>query len=351
MDETAVELPRALQLMWGIEGPARPGPKPTLHISDIGAGRGQARRRGRARRGLDEQGGGRARLHHDVALPVRRFQGRAVRRDARRGVRAAGADRPGAGLAGADHRLGADALPGRACTGTPGCCRCRSSSRRCHRSSWTGWSSACGPSKGHQLSPADQLSAMVLVNIYVRGTAQLTADMFVGGERTKEENDQLYGRRLMMLATPDRFPTIAANHRIRDAGRRRRFRLGRLHLRPDRHPRRHPGPDRPQRRPRLRAAGGGGTQYGRSDVELVGYSSEDRGDAAGGLGVGVAAAAVALADAVEELDQVLDDQLPSPPASGASPSRPTAAGRSAGPAAPAHPCGPRRRRTRPSAPA
>src|SRR5690348_6597025 len=37
MEKTAEDLPRALQLMWGIEGPARPGPKPTLTISDIGA--------------------------------------------------------------------------------------------------------------------------------------------------------------------------------------------------------------------------------------------------------------------------------------------------------------------------
>ncbi|HET6297205.1 MAG TPA: TetR/AcrR family transcriptional regulator, partial [Kribbella sp.] len=37
MGETADDLPRVLQLLWGLEGPARPGPKPTLQISDIGA--------------------------------------------------------------------------------------------------------------------------------------------------------------------------------------------------------------------------------------------------------------------------------------------------------------------------
>ncbi len=37
MSETAEELPRVLQQLWGMEGPARPGPKPTFHISDIGA--------------------------------------------------------------------------------------------------------------------------------------------------------------------------------------------------------------------------------------------------------------------------------------------------------------------------
>jgi arginine/ornithine N-succinyltransferase beta subunit len=63
---------------------------------------------------------------------------------------------------------------------------------------------------GTALSAADQLQSMVLVNIFVRGAAQLTADMFVSPERSKEANDQLYAQRLMMLATPDRFPMIAA---------------------------------------------------------------------------------------------------------------------------------------------
>ena len=35
MSETAEDLPRVLQQLWGLEGPARPGPKPTFHISDL----------------------------------------------------------------------------------------------------------------------------------------------------------------------------------------------------------------------------------------------------------------------------------------------------------------------------
>src|SRR4051812_2013517 len=35
MDEQ-VELPRVLQQLWGIEGPARPGPKPAFQLADIG---------------------------------------------------------------------------------------------------------------------------------------------------------------------------------------------------------------------------------------------------------------------------------------------------------------------------
>jgi hypothetical protein len=37
METNEVELPRVLQQLWGLEGPARPGPKPTFHISEIGA--------------------------------------------------------------------------------------------------------------------------------------------------------------------------------------------------------------------------------------------------------------------------------------------------------------------------
>ena len=50
---------------------------------------------------------------------------------------------------------------------------------------------------------------LLLVNIYVRGTGALTVGAPKGTQQVSETN-QLYGRRLMMLATPDRFPTIAA---------------------------------------------------------------------------------------------------------------------------------------------
>jgi hypothetical protein len=64
------------------------------------------------------------------------------------------------------------------------------------------------------LTPKDQLSSMLLVNIYVRGTAQLTANLLTGDAAVLEaarQADRLYAQRLAMLATPDRFPSIAAN--------------------------------------------------------------------------------------------------------------------------------------------
>lgn len=66
------------------------------------------------------------------------------------------------------------------------------------------------------LSPADSLSAMLLVNIYVRGAGALTAGMKPDAQQPAEAN-QLYVQRLVMLADPDRFPTIAGNLRSRPA--------------------------------------------------------------------------------------------------------------------------------------
>jgi AcrR family transcriptional regulator len=208
MDETAVELPRALQLMWGIEGPARPGPKPTLHISDIG----------RAAVKLADAAGLGAVSMAKVAAEVG-FTTMSLYRyvDSKDELYAVMLDEafglPDPIDPELDWRAGITqwALMSRDAM---------------HRHPWIlqvplfepplspkqlVWMEAgLKTFEGTQLSPVDQLQALVLVNIYVRGTAQLTADMFVGGERTKEDNDQLYGRRLMMLATPDRFPTIAA---------------------------------------------------------------------------------------------------------------------------------------------
>ena len=207
MDETAVELPRALQLMWGIEGPARPGPKPTLHISDIG----------RAAVRLADAAGLGAVSMAKVAAEVG-FTTMSLYRyvDSKDELYAVMLDEA-FGLpdpidpeldwrAGITHwaTMIRDAI---------------------HRHPWIlqvplfepplspkqlVWMEAGLRSfEGTPLSPNDRLSSMVLVNIFVRGATQLTADMFVTDERTKEQNDQLYGRRLMMLATPDRFPTIA----------------------------------------------------------------------------------------------------------------------------------------------
>ena len=63
--------------------------------------------------------------------------------------------------------------------------------------------------EGTPLTPQDRLSSMLLVNIYVRGAAQLTSNMLTEPDDVAAA-DRLYTQRLAMLATADRFPGIAA---------------------------------------------------------------------------------------------------------------------------------------------
>ncbi|WP_433162074.1 TetR/AcrR family transcriptional regulator [Kribbella sp. CA-247076] len=60
------------------------------------------------------------------------------------------------------------------------------------------------------LTPPERVSSMLLVNIYVRGAVQITADLQT---RTAEETraaDRLYVERLELLAGPERFPALRA---------------------------------------------------------------------------------------------------------------------------------------------
>jgi AcrR family transcriptional regulator len=73
-----------------------------------------------------------------------------------------------------------------------------------------GWlESALHAFDGTPLTPQDRLSAMLLVNIYVRGATQLTANLQTDPEQAQQAG-RPYAERLAMLATPERFPGIAA---------------------------------------------------------------------------------------------------------------------------------------------
>ncbi|TDU91091.1 TetR family transcriptional regulator [Kribbella voronezhensis] len=208
MDKTAEGLPRALQLMWGIEGPARPGPKPTLHISDIGAA---------GVRIADAAGLGAvsmAKVAAEVGFTTMSLYRYVDSKDELYTVmidEAFGVPGPIAPELGWRAGITQWAMLVR---------------EAIHRHPWIlqvplfepplspkqfEWMEAgLRVFEGTPLSAGEKLSSMVLVNIYVRGAAQLTAEMFARPDRTREENDQLYGRRLMMLATLERFPMIAA---------------------------------------------------------------------------------------------------------------------------------------------
>jgi AcrR family transcriptional regulator len=63
---------------------------------------------------------------------------------------------------------------------------------------------------GTPLAPADRLSAMLLVNIYVRGTTGLSANMLNLPPQEAAAAGERYARHLRLLATPEQFPAIRA---------------------------------------------------------------------------------------------------------------------------------------------
>jgi AcrR family transcriptional regulator len=205
MDEN--ELPRVLQQLWGIEGRSRPGPKPAFHISDIA----------RAAIKLADAGGLAAVSMSKVAAELG-FTTMSLYRyvDAKDDLYVVMLE-----LAFAEPPVLDPELDWRGRI-TAWAVAFRDGLRRHpwilqipiqepplspNQLAWM--ESGLNAFDGTPLTPQDRLSAMLLVNIYVRGTAQLTANMLTEPDEVREA-DQLYTQRLTMLATPDRFPGIAA---------------------------------------------------------------------------------------------------------------------------------------------
>lgn len=206
MDEEA-ELPRVLQQLWGIEGRQRPGPKPTFHISDIA----------RAAIKLADAGGLAAVSMSKVAAELG-FTTMSLYRyvDAKDDLyvvmleHAFGTPPDLAAHTGWRDRITAWAEAFRdALRQHPWILQIPVTEPPLSPNQLTWMESGLIAFDGTPLTPQDRLSSMLLVNIYVRGTAQLTAHMDPGPEAAREA-DRLYTHRLAMLATPDRFPGIAA---------------------------------------------------------------------------------------------------------------------------------------------
>ena len=201
------ELPRVLEQLWGIEGRQRPGPKPAFHISDIG----------RAAIKLADAGGLPAVSMSKVAAELG-FTTMSLYRyvDAKDDLYTVMLD----------HAFGEPPA-----LDQPG-----------WRSRITAWAEAFRdamvrhpwilqvPVFEPPLSPnqlawmehgllafedtaltgPERMSAMLLVNIYVRGAVQITADMQTRSPEEARERDRLYAERLQLLADPERFPAINA---------------------------------------------------------------------------------------------------------------------------------------------
>ncbi|GAA1551488.1 TetR/AcrR family transcriptional regulator [Kribbella lupini] len=204
METNEVELPRVLQQLWGREGPARPGPKPTFHISEIGA----------AAVRLADAGGLGAVSMSKVAAELG-FTTMSLYRyvEAKDDLYVVMLDEAFGKPAPVDEALDwrgritawAEQLRD-ALVRHPWVLQVPLFEAPLSPQQLDWMEAALRAFDGTPLTPNDQLSSMMLVNIYVRGTAQLTAHL-----RTDDSADQLYARRLAMLATPDRFPAIAAS--------------------------------------------------------------------------------------------------------------------------------------------
>ena len=203
MEPRDVDLPRVLQQLWGREGPARPGPKPTFHISEIGA----------AAVRLADAGGLGAVSMSKVAAELG-FTTMSLYRyvEAKDDLYVVMLDEAFGRPAPVDEsldwrgRITAWAEQFRDTLAQhPWVLQVPVFEAPLSPQQLDWMEAALRAFEGTPLTPNDQLSSMMLVNIYVRGTTQLTTNL-----RTDAGADRLYGQRLAMLATPDRYPTIAA---------------------------------------------------------------------------------------------------------------------------------------------
>jgi len=206
MDEN--ELPRVLQQLWGIEGRSRPGPKPAFQVQDIGD----------AAIKLADAGGLGAVSMSKVAAELgvttmalyRYVEAKddlyVVMLDQAFGLpaRASGGD-------GWRDRITAWATSFQAALlKHPWILQVPVVEPPLSPNQLVWMEEGLRAFEHTPLTPTDRMSAMLLVNIYVRGTTGLSASMLSMPPEEAAAAGKQYLRRLRSLATPDRFPTIAA---------------------------------------------------------------------------------------------------------------------------------------------
>jgi len=208
MDD-AIELPRVLQQLWGLEVRSRPGPKPAFQVGDIG----------RAAIKLADAGGLSAVSMSKVAAELGVTTMALYRYvEAKDDLYVVMLDeaygRPELGdLTGLDWRerltvwatAARDRLVQRPwILGVP----VKEPPLAPNQMSWmeAGLQSLADTA----LSEQEKLSAMLLIDMYVRGITQLSVHINGDPSVGTEEADRIYGARLAALVDPDRLPGIAA---------------------------------------------------------------------------------------------------------------------------------------------
>ena len=208
MDEIREGLPRVLQQLWGIEGRARPGPKPAFHISDIA----------RAAIKLADAGGlpavSMSKVASELGFTTMSLYRYVDAKDDLYLVMLEEAFGPPPDLGpdgGWRERITTWAEAFRdALRRHPWVLQIPVTEPPLSPNQLAWMECALDAFDGTPLTPQDRLSSMLLVNIYVRGTTQITANMPADREAAREA-DRLYTQRLALLAPPDRFPGIAAS--------------------------------------------------------------------------------------------------------------------------------------------
>ncbi|TWD79250.1 TetR family transcriptional regulator [Kribbella amoyensis] len=210
MTEPTVDLPRVLQQLWGQDGPARPGPKPTFHLRDIGAAAVQlADESGLAAVSMSKV----ARALGFTTMSLYRYV------DAKDDLyvvmmdEAFGAPVTTDPAAGWRDQITQWALAFRdAIERHPWVLQVPVSEPPLSPRQLEWMEQGLAAFADTALTPQDRMSAMLLVNIYVRGLTGLTSNLSAnqGPDDDAAARAKRYNQRLAALATPDRFPGIAA---------------------------------------------------------------------------------------------------------------------------------------------
>ncbi|MFC0628929.1 TetR/AcrR family transcriptional regulator [Kribbella deserti] len=208
------EIPRVLQLLWGVHDPNRPGPKPGLSINEIGDA---------AVRIADADGLAAVSMSKVAAELGRTTMSLYRYVDAKQDLYAVMLDR----AFGLPELEPADDWQGRIRAWA------HAFRARLQEHPWilqvpvdepplapqqlVWMEQGLNAFDGTSLSPGQRLSSVLLIDIYVRGAIVLTPNFgapaepaAAADERDRQQADRLYARRLAALADPKRFPSLTA---------------------------------------------------------------------------------------------------------------------------------------------
>ncbi|TDD59831.1 TetR/AcrR family transcriptional regulator [Kribbella antibiotica] len=202
-----MELPRVLEQLWGLEGPARPGPKPTFQLRDIGAAAVE----------LADAGGlpavSMSKVASALGFTTMSLYRYVDAKDDLYTVMLEHAFGEAPILYGDNWRRRMESWAEAFRDGLrahPWILQVPVTEPPLSPNQLSWMESALQAFHDTPMTAGEKLSAMLLVNIYVRGAVQLSVHQFTKSPEESAAADRLYAERLRYLATEDRFPATAA---------------------------------------------------------------------------------------------------------------------------------------------